>query len=129
MDTLYTWQAKRAGAAITITHSTGKITGVAEIAVDDQGRVRAHVPGKEMFDLQLSTAPHQDATTDSVSNGVSDLFFNNEQACEAYRDAADPTEPSLTMTEAAEGFQTMLRGAGIVPPTVDALWRDFLDRV
>lgn len=32
MKTLYDWKAQRAGAAITITHSTGKITGIAVIA-------------------------------------------------------------------------------------------------
>lgn len=31
MDTLYSWNAYRAGAAITIAHSCGKVTGVAMI--------------------------------------------------------------------------------------------------
>jgi len=31
MDRLYSWEAKRAGAAITITHSCGKIVGITGI--------------------------------------------------------------------------------------------------
>lgn len=33
MDTLYSWNARRAGSSMTITHSCGKITGVTEITV------------------------------------------------------------------------------------------------
>lgn len=33
MDTLYSWNARRAGSTITITHSCGKITGVTEITM------------------------------------------------------------------------------------------------
>ena len=33
MDTLKNWKAKRAGAGMTITHATGKVTEVAEIEV------------------------------------------------------------------------------------------------
>ena len=35
MDKLYSWTAKRAGAGITITHSCGRITGVASIAPEN----------------------------------------------------------------------------------------------
>lgn len=35
MKTLYDWSARRAGAGITITHSTGKITGVDSVCVED----------------------------------------------------------------------------------------------
>lgn len=31
MPILHDWTAKRAGAAITITHATGKITGIVQI--------------------------------------------------------------------------------------------------
>src|SRR5688572_9226956 len=130
MDNLYSWTAKRSGPAITIKHSCGGVSGVTGITTDRFGRVIAEHP--TYGDLQLSTAPHQDAETDRVNPGVSDLFFNNEQACEAYRDAemgAGDDEPSEAMNEAAKGFQYMLRAAGLVPPTVAALWADFLGRV
>lgn len=31
MDKVYGWSVKRAGATMTVTHNSGKITGVAEI--------------------------------------------------------------------------------------------------
>ena len=51
MDTLYSWNAKRAGAGITITHSCGKITGIQEIAVR-AGQVLAITP-KRTFILHV----------------------------------------------------------------------------
>ena len=127
MDALYSWTAKRAGAAVTVEHSTGKITGIDNIEPNRLGQVIAqHRDGRAFV---LATAPHQDAETDRVNGGVSDLFFNNEQACEAAQEAGYPDEPSEAMVEAAKGFQIMLRAAGLAPPTVAALWRDFLDRV
>lgn len=41
METLYSWTARRAGASITITHSTGKITGIEKIEPSGDGRVIA----------------------------------------------------------------------------------------
>lgn len=123
MDTLYSWTAYRAGAGITVQHSTGRIVGVREIRTDRWGQVRAERGGGH-DDVVLSTAPHRDAETDSVNAGISDLFFNHEQACEAYR-GDDPQAAA----DAVEGFRAMLRAAGLVPPTADALWSDFAARV
>lgn len=130
MDTLYSWSAKRSAAAITVAHSCGKLAGVTGITTDRFGRVVAEHP--EFGDLQLSTAAHRDAETDTVNGGISDLFFNHDQVCEAYRacDVLDERDqPTAPMREAAEGFQTMLRAAGVVPPTVAALVADFAKRL
>lgn len=127
MDTLYSWTAKRAGAAITVEHSCGKLANVAGLSVDPHGRVLAAHP--EYGTLVLDTTPHRDATTLRVNTGVSDLFFNNEQACEAYRLDLDDQDRTNRMRDAAEAMQSALRAAGIVPPTVDALWRDFERRL
>ena len=42
---LHDWSAKRSGAAITITHSTGRISGVAEITVKDGALVAIGISG------------------------------------------------------------------------------------
>lgn len=131
METLYSWQARRAGAGITLSHSTGKIVNVTSISVNEGGQVVAVAPSLAE-PVMLSTQPHRDAETERVNMGVSDLFFNNEQACEAYRDAdgfGEGDEPTEAMVEAAETFQTTLRAAGLMPPTVAALWADFAGRV
>lgn len=127
MDTLYSWTARRAGAAITVEHSCGKLVGVRNIAVSPQGIVTAD--HDDYGPLVLDTSPHRDATTERVNTGVSDLFFNNEQACEAYRLDRDDQDRTNRMREAAESMQCALRAEGIVPPTVDALWRDFERRL
>lgn len=126
MDTLYTWTAKRSGPSMTVKHSCGSLSGVTGITTDRFGRVIAEHP--TYGDLQLSTAPHQDAEADRVNTGVSDLFFNLENACAAYRDN-HPTGRPAALESAARDFQYMLRAAGIVPPTVAALVADFLARV
>lgn len=55
MDTLYSWEIRRSGGAMSITHSCGKITGIALVnsvggnivAVDGTGRkYRLHVGPK-----------------------------------------------------------------------------------
>lgn len=130
MDTLYSWTARRAGAAITVEHSCGKLVGVRNIAVSPQGIVTAD--HDDYGPLVLDTSPHRDATTERVNTGVSDLFFNHEQACEAYRfDMASNATPYIMpkLSEAADGFKCALRQAGIAPPTTEALVRDFLGRL
>ncbi len=47
MEKLNGWSAKRAGAAITITHSTGKITGVRLIGNEDGKTVARTADGKK----------------------------------------------------------------------------------
>lgn len=127
MDTLFSWTARRAGPAITVEHSCGKLVGVRNIAVSPLGTVTADHDG--YGPLVLDTTPHRDAFAERVNTGVSDLFFNNEQACEAYRLDADDQGRTNAMRDAAESFQYALRAAGIAPPTVDALWTDFERRV
>lgn len=130
MDTLYSWRAYRSGGAVTVEHSTGKVA-CSGLSVDRFGRVLAQrVDGPVGADLLLAVVPERGAEVETVSTGVSDLFFNFEQASgQVLYDAAfNPTaQPGLA--EAARSFQFMLRAAGICPPTIDALVRDYCGRV
>lgn len=53
METLRNWSAKRAGASITITHSTGKITGVEKIEPSSGDRVIATDGNGKQYVLAL----------------------------------------------------------------------------
>ena len=124
MDTLYSWDAKRSGAGLSISHSCGKITGVAAIHRDPHGGVQAILPDHTKF--KLDCTPELSVNAPFVSTPVSDLFFNYEPACEAYRLDEDREN---RMRDAGETFVSLLRGMGVCPPTIDALWADFDGRV
>ena len=55
MDTLYSWNARRAGGRITITHSCGKIAGIDTIQPEN-GRVVATRHDGKQFQLHVSDA-------------------------------------------------------------------------
>jgi hypothetical protein len=123
MDTLYSWQARRSGAKITLFHSCGKIPGVDKIGPNENGQIVA-VKGEQAY--YLATPPHLHA--DYVNAGVSDLFFNYEEATGAYGKETD-YEQARAMIAAAESFRVMLGAAGIAPPSAAALIADFHKRV
>ena len=50
MDKLYSWTAKRAGCSITVAHSCGKISGIAEIKPVGPRLVAEHNDGRR-FEL------------------------------------------------------------------------------
>ncbi len=52
MDKLYSWTVSRAGATLTVSHSTGKITGVVTVGVFE-GRVVAHHGDGRRFELAV----------------------------------------------------------------------------
>lgn len=120
MTALYSWIARRAGAGITIEHSCGKITGVIEIAPNENGQLIAWRGGGETY--MLATPPSLRA--DRVNTGVSDLFFNFADAGPAFNEENDTAALAV-----AEDFRTMLRAAGIAPPSAAALVADFRKRV
>lgn len=131
METLYSWKARRSGGRITIAHSCGRVSNIDEIAPNENGQIIAvqaagqasnSPPGKAYM---LATPPHLAA--DHVNAGVSDLFFNLEQATEAY--GRTEGDDDTLMLAAAEEFRTMLRCAGIAPPSAAALVADFRKRV
>ena len=47
MDTLYSWNAKRAGGRITITHSCGKIAGIDLIQPENGKVIATHADGRK----------------------------------------------------------------------------------
>jgi hypothetical protein len=53
MDKLYSWNAKRAGGRITVTHSCGKIAGIDTIQPENGRVVATHADGRK-FDLHIS---------------------------------------------------------------------------
>lgn len=53
---LYSWTAIRSGAAITISHSCGKVVNVSGIGVID-GKVLATKPDGTTFELHVSAPP------------------------------------------------------------------------
>lgn len=59
MDRIYSWNARRAGGRITITHSTGKIVGVDVIAPQNGKIVAIDKDGRsyELHDGKVAT-PH-----------------------------------------------------------------------
>lgn len=123
METLYSWKARRSGPKMTIFHSCGKIPGVDVIAPNENGQVVA-VKGEQAY--LLATPPHLAA--EYVNMGVSDLFFNYEEATAAYG-KDDDAEQERAMLAAAESFRAMLGAAGMAKPSATALVDDFLKRV
>ena len=123
METLYSWSARRWGPKMTVFHSCGKIPGVEKIAPNENGQVVAS-KGEQMY--LLATPTHLGA--DYVNTGVSDLFFNFDEAVEAYR-KDDDAEQERAMLAAAESFRTMLGAAGMAKPSAAALVADFCKRV
>ena len=123
METLYSWSARRAGAKMTLTHSCGKIPGVDRIGPNENGQIVA-LKGEQGY--ILATPPHLHA--EHVNTGVSDLFFNYEEAVDAYGND-DDAEQQRAMLAAAESFRTMLGCAGMAKPSAQALVDDFLKRV
>lgn len=123
MDILYSWSARRSGAAITVTHSTGKVV-VAEISVDRRGHVLAQrLGGSEVL---LLAVPAADDFAPRVSNGVSCLFSEYGPAVAAF--VSDRFDAGHRLREAAAAFQSRLRAVGVCPPTVGALVADFVGR-
>jgi hypothetical protein len=55
MDTLYSWNARRAGGRITVTHSCGKIAGIDTIQ-PEAGRVIATRHDGQQFELHVPDA-------------------------------------------------------------------------
>lgn len=55
MDILYSWNAKRAGGRITVTHSCGKIAGIDTIQ-PESGRVVATGADGRKFELHVPDA-------------------------------------------------------------------------
>lgn len=58
MTNLYSWEARRAGAGISITHSTGKITNVQTITSNEHGQIIATKATGETY--VLVSPPHID---------------------------------------------------------------------
>lgn len=125
METLYSWSLRRAGAKMTLTHSCGKITGVDTVAPNANGVVVARKGDQEW---RLASPPFTNRGGSHVNTGVSDLFFNYEDACEAMR-ADNAAVRAQRLGAAADSFRVMLECAGLPAPTSDALVADFLGRV
>ncbi|MEO5867245.1 MAG: hypothetical protein ABIS14_12795 [Sphingomonas sp.] len=53
MDKLYSWKVRRSGSGISVAHSCGKITGIAEIAIED-GCVIARAGDGRRFELVIA---------------------------------------------------------------------------
>lgn len=54
MNKLYNWTAARAGSAITVTHSCGKITGIVTISVQDGAVIAISGDGRQ-FELAVAS--------------------------------------------------------------------------
>lgn len=53
MDKLYSWDARRAGGRITITHSCGKIAGIDSIKPENGKVIATHHDGRR-FELHVA---------------------------------------------------------------------------
>lgn len=70
MNILYGWSIKRAGAAMTIEHSTGKITGVASVApLTEHGPIIAALGDGTEYFLAMTTAATQPAADPATAGG------------------------------------------------------------
>jgi hypothetical protein len=62
MDKLYSWNARRAGGRITVTHSCGKIVGVDTIQTEN-GRVIATDKNGRRYDLHVTPPKFNEGET------------------------------------------------------------------